>query len=267
MVSNIPLVVLLSLSAASLVAQSRVVQDDEWCDDGWYGDRDRVLYCEVRERTLSARSQLSIDGRANGGITVRAWDQNEILVRAKVQTHGRTEDAARNLASEVEVHADASGIRADGPHIDRDGRWVVSYRVFVPPRTNLALETRNGGVGIYGVNGRIEFEATNGGVHLEGVGGDVRGRTTNGGLHVELTGQEWQGDGMDVRTTNGGVRIVIPEGYSARLETGTTNGGLRIDFPITVQGRIDRRIATDLGAGGKLVRATTTNGGVVVTKR
>ncbi len=50
--------------------------------------------------------------------------------------------------------------------------------------------------------------------------------------------------------------------------TGTTNGGLDVDFPVTLQGRIDRKHLTfDVGKGGPLVRAMTTNGGVEVRKR
>lgn len=260
-------VLLLGLVALPAAAQSRATQDDDWCQERWYGDRDRAQVCEVREQRLPARERLAIDGRANGGITVRAWDGDEIVIRAKVQAEADDEEDARAIASAVSVEVGGTTVRAEGPETNRHDQWAVSYRVFVPRRTNLALETTNGGIGVYDVIGRIDFEATNGGVRLEGLGGNVRGRTTNGGLHVELSGDQWDGEGMDVRTTNGGVRLVIPDGYSARLETGTTNGRLRIDFPITVQGRIDRRITTDLGRGGKLVRATTTNGGVVVAKR
>lgn len=71
---------------------------------------------------------------------------------------------------------------------------------------------------------------------------------------------------MDVRTTNGGVVLDIPRDYSANLETGTVNGKIRVDFPITVQGTIGRRISTTLGDGGRTIRATTTNGGVVIRK-
>jgi hypothetical protein len=66
---------------------------------------------------------------------------------------------------------------------------------------------------------------------------------------------------------NGGVSLVIPRDYNARLETGTTNGGMRVDFPMTVQGLIGKHIHTQLGAGGPLVRVITTNGGVRVSKR
>mgnify|MGYP001049341491 CR=1 FL=1 len=65
-----------------------------------------------------------------------------------------------------------------------------------------------------------------------------------------------------MRTTNGGVEVAIPTTYNARLETGTVNGGMDIGFPVTIQGKINRRLTTQLGSGGPLVRVTTTNGGV-----
>ena len=94
----------------------------------------------------------------------------------------------------------------------------------------------------------------------------MRGRTTNGGVEAELTGDTWEGTGLDLETTNGGVRLRIPEDYSARLETGTVNGGIDIDFPVTVQGRIGREFSTTLGGGGPLLRAETTNGHVRISR-
>ena len=94
----------------------------------------------------------------------------------------------------------------------------------------------------------------------------MRGRTTNGGVSAELTGRTWEGDGLDLETTNGGVRLRIPEDYSARLETATVNGAIDIDFPVTVQGRIGRDFSTTLGRGGPLLRAETTNGQVRVSR-
>jgi len=103
-------------------------------------------------------------------------------------------------------------------------------------------------------------------VHLRGTGGDVEGHTTNGGLNVDLDGDRWNGSGLDVRTTNGGVTIHVPRGYSARLETGTVNGGISLDFPVTVPGRIGRSLDIELGEGGATVRAMTTNGGVRIVR-
>jgi hypothetical protein len=44
------------------------------------------------------------------------------------------------------------------------------------------------------------------------------------------------------------------------------NGHLEVDFPVTLQGRIGKRLALDLGGGGPPLRLETTNGGVKVRR-
>ena len=133
-------------------------------------------------------------------------------------------------------------------------------------RSNLSLKTNNGGISITDVNGQLQFSALNGGVSLKRIGGSVKGGTTNGGLSVVLSGDRWDGETLDVSTTNGGVSMYIPENYSAHLETGTANGHLSIDFPVTVQGNITKELAVNLGSGGATIRAMTTNGGVKIRR-
>ena len=238
--------------------------DDEWCRE--WDDDNRGWHCEIREITLSDRDVIIVDGCSNGGITVEGWDRNEILVRAKVHARARSDADARDLTEEVEVITSGRVIRADGPRTRRRESWAVSYQIFAPRNSNLDLRTTNGGITIEGIAGDVEFNATNGGIRLVDLAGDIRGRTTNGGLSIWLSGSEWEGQGMDVRSTNGGVTIHVPEDYSARLETGTTNGQMNVDFPVTVQGRIGRELSVELGNGGRTIRAVTTNGGVRVRR-
>ena len=94
----------------------------------------------------------------------------------------------------------------------------------------------------------------------------MRGSTTNGGLVIELAGDRWDGETLDVSTTNGGIVMTVPDNYSAHLETGTVNGGINVDFPVTVQGPINKQLAVNLGSGGATVKATTTNGGVRIRR-
>jgi len=60
--------------------------------------------------------------------------------------------------------------------------------------------------------------------------------------------------------------LSVPENYSANLQTGTVNGGIVVDFPVTVQGKITKELAVNLGSGGATVKAMTTNGGVRVKR-
>lgn len=236
-----------------------------WCDEDW-GGRERDRHCEVLTARVPSTGALVVDGGANGGVHVEAWGGDDVEVRAKVWANAGTEERARELAAQVEVRLDGGRLEAEGPRTGRRESWGVSYEIRAPARTDLDIQTRNGGIEVTGLAGDIRFEAMNGGVHLTGVGGDVRGSTRNGGLHVELSGDQWQGRGLDARTTNGGVTLLVPDGYSAELETGTVNGGFDIDFPVTVRGRIGRELRTTLGNGGPTVRVVTTNGGVRIRR-
>lgn len=150
--------------------------------------------------------------------------------------------------------------------MDRNHNWSVSYEIFAPRQSDLNLKTHNGGIHLADLRGNIDFDALNGGVTLQRLAGDVHGHTTNGGLHVELAGNRWDGQGMNVDTTNGGVKMDIPSSYSAHIETSTVNGGVDVEFPVTVKGRIDKNLSFDIGSGGPTVRVTTTNGGVRIRK-
>jgi hypothetical protein len=260
----------LAASALLVVATVNAQQNIE-CDgdEGWWrwrGGRTGHA-CDVRELTLPAPARLAVDAGTNGSIEVTGEIRSDVQVRAVVQAWADSDDDAARIVSEVEVRStDAGVLLAEGP--DRRGRtgWSVSYRVRVPRDMNLMLATQNGGIEVAAVRGDLNLEAHNGGIGLDGVAGNVRGRTTNGGVEAELTGRTWDGAGLDLETTNGGVRLRIPDGYAARLETRTVNGNIDIDFPVTVQGRIGRELSTTLGEGGPLVRAETTNGQVRLTR-
>ncbi len=235
------------------------------CRDNWHNDR-LMSHCEIREQTVPAGGTLTVDARKNGGVSVKGWDRSEVLVRSKVQAAATTKSEAHDLAKQVRIETAGGKVYAAGPSNGENYYWSVSYEIFVPRRSDLYLEAYNGGISIADVSGRIEFNGHNGGVVLKRVGGSVRGGTTNGGLVVELAGANWDGETLDVKTTNGGIVMTVPENYSAHLETGTVNGHLSVDFPVTVQGRITRELAVNLGAGGATVRAMTTNGGVKIKR-
>jgi hypothetical protein len=134
--------------------------------------------------------RLSVDASRNGGVTVKGWLRNEVLVRARVEASADNEGAAANLASRVSVDSSGGQVRATGPEsIDNNNSWwSVSYEIFIPQNTDLTTTARNGGITISDVRGQIRFAGRNGGVHLKRLAGDVSGSTGNGGVQVELTG-------------------------------------------------------------------------------
>ena len=282
MMFRIAVVAVLVLGSVSLSAQDRRgarndrdfdsfgLSADAWCRDADRGNR-YATSCDVREESLSRVNLLDVDPGGNGGIRIRATSGSTTRVRFRIVGHARDERDARDLVNGVRVSIDGGRIRATGPQSRGDDQWWnVQVEIETPRDTALALSTRNGGIVLDGVSGRTRFETSNGGVSLVDVSGDVQGRTENGGVRVILHGSRWEGEVLNVETTNGGVHMELPAGYNAELHTETNNGGLDIDFPITVRGRLSdvrRRVDTTIGNGGAPLRVRTVNGGVRIARR
>jgi DUF4097 and DUF4098 domain-containing protein YvlB len=239
------------------------------CRDSNNDDR-LYSHCEIKEQSVPAGGAVTVDGKQNGGINIKGWDRNEVFVRAKIETRAPSQAEADSLAQQVRIETGGLNIHAEGPDSRNDYQWYVSFEIFVPRRADLNLTAHNGGISINEVSGKIDFTTMNGGVNLRRVGGAVTGTTTNGGVNVELAGSSWQGEMLNVKTTNGGVHLMMPDNYSAHIETSTVNGNVRSDFPLNVQlterGRLPKQISVDLGSGGATIRATTTNGGVQLSR-
>lgn len=245
----------LCLTAWALLAQTPTMT----CEDNNGARASR--FCEIRENTIPAASLLAVDGKQNGGISIKAASRSDILVRAKVETHAGSDLDSRTLGAQVLIHTAGGSVTADGP---AEGNWSVQYEIFVPTHTDLKLTTHNGGVAVAGVQSAIEFHAVNGGVSLKDAGGSVHGDTVNGGISVNIADAQWNGQGLDVSTTNGGVSLKVPAQFSALLDISTLNGGINLRLPNAPVSRGGGRVTMTVGSGGPPIRVHTQNGGVTL---
>lgn len=233
--------------------------------DGW---NRRENFCEIRqERMRAPRGTITVDGLRNGGVSVIGLDRDSLIVKTRIRAEARTQAEARDLARQVRTVINASTIEAEGPRNSDDAQWNVDLVIWAPRHSDLRLSSHNGPVSVEDVSGEMELETSNGPLALRGVGGNVRARTSNGPMSITLTGNRWDGQGLDAETHNGPLTLRVPDGYSAHLESGTNNGPMSLDFPVTVVGRIGRSISTDLGSGGKTIRAVTSNGPLAILRR
>ncbi len=268
-------VCLLGGSIAAFAQNKWAFEDDgcgntRWSNQSPYGANNNGAFnLQIKEQTLAAPpKKLSIDTGKNGGIRVKGWERNEIYIKACVQAHGNNESQAVARASSVRIETADGIIRAVSSTATNDNySFGVSYDIRVPVNTDLTLKTNNGGINLAGIRGAIEFDLNNGGVVLDRIAGFVRGQTVNGGLTFNLSGDKWEGDGIDARTTNGNILINVPENYSARLETGTRRGNFYVNLPVEKKRDNNYEFNLDLGAGGATVKAFTTNGQVTIKRR
>ena len=237
-------------------------QDKDHTNWGW-GHQEHA--CEVRTITIAKPDKLDVSSM-NGGIHVVGEDRQDVHVEARVEAWANSASEAADILREIQIETSGGAIHDNGPnfHLGHQG-YGINYVIHAPRQLSAELKTLNGGIELEHLNGDLKFDTTNGGVDLVDLAGDVRGSTVNGGLDISLSGDKWNGKGLQAETTNGGITLNIPDHYSAHLETGTVNGGIEVNFPITVQGDIKHHLATDIGGGGPTIHAETTNGGVTLS--
>lgn len=230
------------------------------CQPGARVGRLKQQFCEVRDLAMPAPvgQSLLIDG-GNGGTTVRGWAGPDVRIRALVQSGGRTTEEAQALVRAVATVAAGNALRATMP--DDGAERLVRYEVFVPTQTALVVTSANGSIRLENVQGRVEFRGNNGSVTLRNLGGQVTGSVINGSISIVLGGSQWEGEGLDVRSTNGSIRWQVPAGYSAQVQLSTSTGSLHTSLPVATTSGHKEVLAT-LGQGGALLKASTINGSI-----
>lgn len=158
----------------------------------------------------------------------------------------------------------------------------VEFTVHVPAQADFTARTTNGHVRVENLSGAVEAHSTNGGVSVQG-GRTAVVRTTNGPITIDTQGfadarttngritarmrSINAGDPLRFATTNGSITLELPATASVNLEASTSNGRIETDFPVTVQGALSRnRLVGTIGAGGRLIQASTTNGGIRIER-
>src|SRR4029450_12792022 len=158
------------------------------------------------------------------------------------------------------LSASRSRVRASGPESVRGRRGSIEYRIRVPSKSDLSITAVNGPISVADVAGTMSLETQNGPLDLTRLAGAVQARAQNGPLSVQLSGERWEGKGLDAETDNGPVSLLLPERYSARLETGTINGPWDVDYKFELNSMGRHHLVTKLGNGGPPIRVVTTNG-------
>jgi hypothetical protein len=159
----------------------------------------------------------------------------------------------------------------------------VSYTISAPRRMDVDLRGTNSALKIGALEGRADLQTTNGSVTAEGTKGYVQAKATNGritlsrleggGEAVATNGKitaEFLGlgsQGCKLRSTNGGIRVALPEGARADLTASTTNGRITCDLPLSLVGEMSkRRMEGKINGGGPPIELRTTNGSIAVVK-
>jgi Putative adhesin len=231
------------------------------CDAAAMGPQATEHVAETRR--LDAQGTFSIEN-TNGAIAIETWTEASVSIEAeKVGPEDLLDDIR------VEIHGEGGrvDVRTQQPRVNwgRSGR--VDYRIKVPEKARVEVETTNGSVRVVGTSGDLRASTTNGAVELADLSGNLEASTTNGSIKASFR-KAPEGGWQRLRTTNGSVTLTLPAGATGDFEASTVNGSISTDFPLQVDGRIGRRrLRGRLGEGLARFDMKTVNGRVRILKR
>jgi DUF4097 and DUF4098 domain-containing protein YvlB len=207
---------------------------------GELGDFDRVKEDFHYSYPLQPGARLELDNR-NGSIEIVGWDRNTIDVSGT--KFASTTDRLQQVKINVSVSGNNALIATEWPKDSWHGSYGAKYMIRVPRRTTLTrAQTTNGSVSVEDAEGGGHVTSTNGRISMARDTGDYDLHTTNGAIELEeCSGSE------RVHTTNGAVRGRLKAGS---IESESTNGAIELTLMQP--------------ANGQPIRASTTNGGIVI---
>lgn len=196
-----------------------------------FDERDAVMKSEEHTISKTEAPTLRVRPHTNGGVQVQGWDQNNYSVTACKAAADYNGEAERIL-SQIAVTAQGGEVSTQGPH-DDDNDWTVYLLIRAPKAATVDIETMNGPLSLYSVDGKVIAHTTNGPISLRGFSGDaeitaqngpisiagssgnVRVRTQNGPISVDLKDKTWNGAGLSADATNGPVTLFVPNDYQS----------------------------------------------------
>jgi DUF4097 and DUF4098 domain-containing protein YvlB len=244
----------------------------------------------------------------DGSVEVRSWDKPEVLVEIEKRASDKAQAEAIRVSAEqsgstisVEIRKPDGTQSAFGFRVSPSARIVAS----VPAHCNLVVRSEDGSIRIERVEGRIELhsgdgslrgidlagsvrahtgdgsmrfdnvsgaldlESNDGGARVSGRLQSLKLRTGDGSVEVRAVEGSAMADDWEIRTGDGGLRLELPESFSAVLDADTGDGTVRVrGFGEPASNGRDRASRGDmkrqLGSGGKLLRLRSNSGSILV---
>jgi hypothetical protein len=248
-----------------------------------FDDQDAVVRSEERTFSKSEAAVLEIHPHSNGGVQVVGWDKETYSVTACKAAAG-SGDAAERILSQISMSVEKGRVATKGP--GDEGDWTVYLLVRTPKSASIDLDTMNGPISLYDVDGKLtarahngpislknfsgdaQITAVNGPISMDGSRGSVRIQTENGPISVTLEGKTWSGTGLTADAKNGPLTLMVPGGYQSSFMVESTNYA-----PVSCQASIcdnarktwdDQHRRIEYGNAPAMIRLSTVNGPVSV---
>jgi len=247
-----------------------------------FDEEDAVVRSEERTVSRAEAAVLKVRPHTTGGTQVVGWDGGNYSVTAcKAVAPGSD---AESMLSQITMSIENGTVSTKGPG-GEDG-WTVYLLIRAPRSAAIELETKNGPIAVYDLDGQLtalaqngpislknfsgeaNVNAVNGPISVEGSSGNISLRTENGPINVDVKGTSWSGTGLSADAQNGPVTLTVPSGFQSGFLVETSNHA-----PMSCKASIcenarktwdDEHRRIEYGSSPAVLRLSTVNGPVSV---
>lgn len=222
----------------------------------------------------------------NGGITVKAYDGQEVIVEARARDGGREEPAPNGL-HRLDVFRTGLRVEEENNEIDIGSDSFmrpIDLTITVPVRASLKLSSvNNGNIMVDGVDGEMDVSDVNGSVTLNNVSGNCVAHALNG--RILATFVRVNQKPMAFSSLNGDIDVTFPADVKANLNIRSDRGDVYSDFDVQLQAtapkevvegseghggkyrvKIDRTFHATINGGGPEIQFTNFQGNIYIRK-
>jgi len=224
-------------------------------------------------------TRLRVNAKKHGGVRVSGWNEKGWSIKAC--------KAAASSTALNDVHVSLSGDELTSS--STGDKACVFFLIRAPRNATLDVESTNGPIGLYDVNGTLKLHAQNGPVSVKRSSGTIDASTVNGPISftdgsgtvkltaqngpisLKLEGSTWDGS-LDASTQNGPLSLKIPRNYrSGVLAEARGHGPVSCKADAcsgakrTWDDEESRRI--ELGSGPAVIHVSTNNGPLSIKER
>jgi Putative adhesin len=236
---------------------------------------------------LTGKPELRVATR-EANVHIEVWEQNKI--EARVTTQGWHIGSGTGGVQIVE-HQQGNTVEFElrQPHRLHFSMSSDTHRIdleiHMPRSAKVNVQTGDGNVSAKGLEGDLDFTTADGQLDLENVDGALRLHTSDGAARVsgrfdalELRTSDGQVEveaqrgsqlrgAWDVRSSDGNVRLKVPEDLAADVELRASDGSITTNIPLVVEGNFSRHeIHGKMNGGGNLLTVRTSDGSVTLDK-
>ncbi len=255
--------------------------------------------------TVTGKPDLRIESN-DGHIRVDTWDRSEVSARVLLrgwsvgvgpgEVRVTENQEANTITLDVRAPRSFWGINLQSRSIE--------IELSVPRQSNLTARSGDGHLQVSDLEGEVNLRSGDGNITLAGVHGSMRlhtgdGRIDGQRLEGSLDAQAGDGNirvsgrfdsldlrsgdghiqaeigsgtqvasGWSLRTSDGSIRLRLPENLHANLEAHTGDGHINLDIPVEVVGRLNSSdIRGRMNGGGPLLRLRSGDGNITIEKQ